>query len=151
VYLGIILIQQVALISLSEMKIQRTWTEHLLEHGHSYASLIACKTTWVPRIPLPYFYSTNSCTAARTCLCAAFGHKIYSGLHISIHRQHRTKIISKNSVALIPFLLPHACLVIRYDISSKELESGLKEFKLVLYKYEVPNYSACADCASSSA
>jgi hypothetical protein len=41
-------------------------------------------------------------------------------------------------MVLIPFLLPHARLVIRYDISSEELESGLKEFKLVLYGYEVP-------------
>src|SRR5271163_4473541 len=62
-------------MSLSDMKIQRTWTEHLLGHGHSYASLIDCQTTQVPRTPLPYFYSTNGCTAARACLCAAFEHK----------------------------------------------------------------------------
>src|SRR2546423_2579268 len=58
---------------------------------HSYTSLTDCKTTRVLRTPLLHLYSTNGCTAARACLCAAFEHKIYSGLHRSIHRQHRTK------------------------------------------------------------
>ena len=57
-----------------------------------------------------------------------------------IHRQHRTKIISKEfekefdgSGSLL-----HARLVIRYDISNEGLESAPMEVKLVLYRFEVP-------------